>query len=361
MKDAQWPRKVLVGAASRGRPDYYMTEIRNVLPAGLENTEFLFDLHDEPDVWDDAIETCDAIILTSRGLSGSVLSRARNLTFVQKLGIASERVDIAACEQAGVAVSVLPDAGHMSVAEHTIALMSASARGLVKSHCMVAEGYNPLGHEPIRTTQDRRRVNWVGMGESEFTMLADSTVGLIGFGEIAREVAWRARGLGMKVIYTKRTPLAPEIEQAFGVERRSMDDLLAQAHFVCIHATLPDGMPPIIGAEQLARMRPDATLINTARGNQVDEAALIAALREKRIRGAALDVFEVEPLIGSELLSFPDVITTPHTGAMMPLGRRFAPALENLAAIGRGDPVAGLIAAASAPAGQRPVHAGSAQ
>jgi phosphoglycerate dehydrogenase-like enzyme len=334
---------ILVGAASRGRPEQYRKEIDAVLPAALRQATFSFDLHDDDDEWDAAIESCDALILTSRGLGTRAIARASRLRLVQKLGIAMDRVDVAACAARGIALSVLPDAGHVAVAEHTIMMMLAMARKLVPTRAALMRRENPQGLRPMHTTQDRRYPNWLKWPEHDFPLLCDLTLGLIGFGEIAQEVAIRARALGMNVIYTKRRRLDPAVEARFGVAYREMETLLASSHIVSLHATLPDGAAPIIGAHEIGRMRRDAMLINTARGNQLDESALRDALDRGAIGGAALDVFQVEPALDVGLIETPGLLATPHTGGVMPTGRRFRDALANIDAALHGSPVSGLV------------------
>src|SRR5690606_14489340 len=117
-----------------------------------------------------------------------------------------------------IVVSVLPDAGHLAVAEHTLALALAGARMLVPTHNALMRGENPRGLAPVKTTQSVRHVNWLGWPEQAFELLADQTLGLIGFGEIAREVARRAQGLFGRIVYTKRNRLPASVERAWNVE-----------------------------------------------------------------------------------------------------------------------------------------------
>lgn len=340
--------RILVGAAARGRPEQYRKEIAAVLPAALRDAEFAFDLGDAPDRWGPELARAEAVILTSRGFSGAALEAAAKLMFVQKLGIDAGRVDLAACRRRGIAVSVLPDAGHVAVAEHTVAMALAGARELVSTHAAVLRKDNPKGLVPVRTTQEKRHVNWLGRPEGDFRLCTDLTLGIIGFGEIAREVARRARPLFARIAYSKRRRLDPAEEREQDVDFLPLDALLASADVLSLHATLPDGEPPILGAAQFAAMRPGAYFINTARGNQVDQAALVAALRSGRLRGAALDVFETEPAFDDALLQAPGVLLTPHTANLMPTGRRFREALENIAAVLAGRAPAGMIPFTSA-------------
>jgi (S)-sulfolactate dehydrogenase len=334
---------ILVGAAGRGRPQQYQKEMDAVMPAILQDAVFSFDLHDDDEQWGPEIETCEALILTSRGLGPKAIARAKRLRFVQKLGIAAARVDAKACHERGIVLAVLSDAGHVAVAEHTIMMMLATARNLTLTRDALLRGDNPRRLKPLRTTQDQRYPNWLGWPENAFPLLGDLTLGLIGFGEIAQEVCSRARALGMNVAYTKRRRMSESEERRFGVTFRQMADLLATSNIVSLHATLPNGAPPLIGAAELDVMRPDAVLINTSRGNQIDEAALACALRTGKIGGAALDVFEIEPVGDTSLVGLPQVLATPHTAGVMATGRRFRDALLNIQAHIEGGHIHGRV------------------
>lgn len=325
--------RILVGAAARGRPAQYTKEIAAVLPRSLRDAAIAFDLADGDDEWGVELADAQALILTSRGIGRRAIESAGRLRFVQKLGIDADRVAMAACRERGIVVSVLPDAGHVAVAEHAMALVLAAARKLVPTHNAMVRGENPAGLEPVRTSQTVRNVNWLGRPESEYGLLADQTLALVGFGEIAREVANRARPFFARIVYTKRNRLAPEIGRAFGIEYLPMPVLLAQADIVSLHATQPDDVKPMIGAPELDLMKPGAWLVNTARGNQVDQTALIRALRTGSLGGAALDVFEFEPALDPALLELPNVVLSPHTANVMPTGRRFRDALANVAQV----------------------------
>ena len=140
------------------------------------------------------------------------------------------------------------------------------------------------------------------------------TLGVIGLGRIGRAVARRAAGFAMPVVYTARHRLDPGEEAALGVAWRELDELLAEADFVTVHTGLSPATRHLIGAEQLARMKPTAVLVNTARGPIVDEAALAAALRAGELGAAGLDVFEREPEVHAGLLELDNVAIVPHLG-----------------------------------------------
>lgn len=333
---------ILVGAALRGRPKQYQKEIDRVLPDMLKHACFEYDLHDGDNEWGAALEKCDALILTSRGLGRQAIERAPNLRFVQKLGRSVERVDLDACRQHGITVSMLPDAGHVSVAEHTLALILASIRRLPMTHDAVLRGENPLGLERVLTTQTKRYPNWLGLNQDMFKPLSELTLGLIGLGEIAREVAWRAKALGMQVMYTKRSGLQGHADEALGTFV-SMQELLCSSDIVSIHATQPDDSPPIIGKAELDLMRQGAILINTARGNQVHQDALFDALKAGKLSCAGLDVFQVEPVCPTTLAGVPNLIVTPHTASNTVEGNRFKGALLNILKYFRNEPIEGKL------------------
>lgn len=336
--------RILIGAAARGRPEQYRKEIAAALPAELAEATFAFDLDDRPDRWGNDLRRADALVLSSRGIGEESLRQATNLRFVQKLGLDASRFPADACIRRGIRVSVLPDSGHVAVAEHTIALALAGTRNLVRSHNAVLRRENPAQLAPLQTTQDKRHVNWLGLPESAFPLASDLAFGIVGFGEIAREVTRRASTLFARVLYTKRHRLPEATERELDVEYRSPMDLYHEADIVSLHATLPDGEPPIVGAREFSAMKQGAYFINTARGNQIDQSALVEALRAGHLRGAALDVFEIEPVLDDALLALPNVVLTPHTGILMPTGRRFRGALSNIAAFASGRPIAGLVA-----------------
>jgi glyoxylate reductase len=142
-----------------------------------------------------------------------------------------------------------------------------------------------------------------------------ATLGIVGLGAIGLAVARRARGFGMQIVYASRTR-KPEAEAELGLEWRTLPELLAQSDFVSLHVALSDETRGLIGAKELSLMKPDSVLVNSSRGGVVDQAALTEALRERRIGGAALDVFGVEPLpVDDPLLALDNVLVAPHVGS----------------------------------------------
>ncbi|HLX24506.1 MAG TPA: NAD(P)-dependent oxidoreductase, partial [Usitatibacter sp.] len=142
-----------------------------------------------------------------------------------------------------------------------------------------------------------------------------ATLGIIGMGRIGQAVARRARGFDMRVLYNNRTRLDAGEEKRLGAEYVDRDALLAQSDFVVVMAPYSPATHHLIGAAEIAKMKPTAILVNSARGGVVDDAALVNALREKRIAGAGLDVFEGEPKLAREYVTLPNVVLTPHIGS----------------------------------------------
>jgi len=193
----------------------------------------------------------------------------------------------------GIQVHIIKGYGDTAVAEHSIALMWAAARGVA------------------RMDRAMRTGNWL---RTEGMELTGKTLGLLGFGGIAAEVARIAHGSGMRVLAWNRTA-----KSAPGVTFVDLDTLLAESHVLSLHLLLNDETRGLLSAERIARMRPGAILVNTARGALVDETAMIAALREGRLRHAALDVFATEPLpAGHELTTLENVTLSAHSAFRTP-------------------------------------------
>jgi phosphoglycerate dehydrogenase-like enzyme len=216
-----------------------------------------------------------------------------------------------------VPVIDLPNTALTGVAEMSVLFIMALSRHLLQlTRQTRAQAWLPERSTPILTDQKRYTYNWTGL--EDFGTIYGKTAGLIGLGVIGRATAVRLRALGMRLLYTQRNRMDPASEAKYGVQWRSLDDLLAESDFVSLHHRFqegPDGNDKHIGARELALMKPTAYLINTARGRLVDEDALIEALRSGQIAGAGLDVFEYEPLRPDSPLwelAGDNVILTPH-------------------------------------------------
>ena len=269
---------------------------------GLCGFDVLYDpkLVDQPERLAASLTEARALIVRNRTqVRGALLDAAPRLTAVGRLGVGLDNIDVDACKARGIAVYPATGANDVSVAEYVIATAMLLLRGAYGATSEVVAGRWPrnalIGRE-----------------------IAGKTLGLVGFGAIARETATRAAALGMAV--TAYDPFVkaedPAWVQPFGrVDRLELDDLLARSDVVSLHVPLTPETRGQIGAGALAKMKPDAILINAARGGVVDEAALAEALRAKRLGGAALDVFETEPLAADRGRVFedcPNLILTPH-------------------------------------------------
>ncbi|MET7396381.1 phosphoglycerate dehydrogenase [Dactylosporangium sp. NPDC005572] len=233
-----------------------------------------------------ALDGVQGALIANEPFSAGVLRAASSLRAIVRTGVGYDSVDVPAATRLGISVSNLPGVNANAVAEYTIALLLTLARGLVPMAAGVAAGRWPRadGHE-----------------------LRGRTLGLIGWGASARLVAPLATAFGMTVLCTTGVPEG--LRAGVPVRFVPLDELLGAADFVSVHTALTDRTRHLIDAAALARMQPGAYLVNTARGQIVDEAALAAAVRGGRLAGAALDVVDVEPLPADSVLRGVDGIT----------------------------------------------------
>ncbi len=238
----------------------------------------------------------DAIVIRSATkLTADVIERAGLLKVIGRAGVGVDNVDVDAATRRGIVVANAPDSTVVSAAEHTIGLLVALARNIPQAHAALKEGR-------------WERSRWGGIE------LADKTLGVLGFGRIGRQVARRALGLGMRVVAYDPF-VAPERFRELGADHvETADEVLAAADFLTLHLPLTDETRGFVDAETLAQMRDGVRIVNAARGELVDEAALAAAVRSGKVAGAALDVFSAEPYTG-ELLELENVVVTPHLAA----------------------------------------------
>lgn len=220
------------------------------------------------------------------------------LKIVANYAVGFDNIDVEEANKRGIVVTNTPGVLTESVAEHVIALMMAVSKRVVEGDCFVREG-KFKGWEPDLL---------IGMG------IMDKTMGVVGLGRIGRWVARLALGLGMEVIYHSRSR-NEEFELANEVEYRSLRELLKESDVVSLNVPLNEDTKGMIGKEELDLMKKTAILINTARGEIVNEKALIEKLEEKGIGGAGLDVYEDELNIPKRLRDLPSVVLTPHTGS----------------------------------------------
>jgi len=268
---------------------------REILEAG--GVEVTVDPKITPERLAEVIGEYDALLVRSRSqVPAALLERATRLKIVARAGAGVDNVDVPAATRRGVFVVNAPGGNTVTTAEHALAMMMALARHIPQATASMKAG---------------RWEKNAFMG----AQLQGATLGVVGYGNIGRIVATRGVGLGMRVLVYDPFVSADTVAQADAVYA-DLPQLLREADFVSIHVPLTKDTRGLIGAEQLALMKRTARLVHCARGGIVDEAALVDALREKRIAGAALDVFVQEPPPADHpLLQLDNVIATPHLGA----------------------------------------------
>ncbi|MFX1498641.1 MAG: hydroxyacid dehydrogenase [Promethearchaeota archaeon] len=245
------------------------------------------------------IESYDAIVVRSRTkLTADVLENAKNLKVIGRAGAGLDNIDLKRAKELGIEVLNTPEAPAISVAELSLGLMFALARNISIADRTMHQG------------------QWNKSQYLGYT-LKGKTLGLVGFGNIAKELARDAIALGMKVsVYSRFSKGKPAIDEAKDIGcsiYSSIEDLLKNNQIISLHLPSTPQTENIINEERIKLMRKDAIIINTARGTLIDEKALINALKNKDISGAALDVFREEPLKDQELITCKDnLILTPH-------------------------------------------------
>ncbi len=244
----------------------------------------------------DAVGEADALIVRSgTRVDAELIGAASRLRVIARAGVGVDNIDVDAATRRGIAVVNTPTGNTIAAAEHTIAMMLALSRRIPAADAALKSG------------------RWA-KSEATGRQLFRKTLGIVGLGKIGAEVAKRARAFDMSVL--AHDPYVPDdVAAELGAEPVPLQDLLGRSDVVSLHAALTEESRHMIGAEELALMRPGALLVNCARGSLVDEEALVAALREGRLGGAALDVFETEPRPDPELVGLPNVVATPHVAA----------------------------------------------
>ena len=235
------------------------------------------------------------LVRSSTQVTKDVLVAGKRLLVVARAGVGVDNIDLAAATQAGVIVVNAPTGNVVAAAEHTVAMLMALARNIPQADSHVRQG-------------QWKRSRFMGVE------VRDKILGTVGLGRVAQEVVERAKGLGMRVIAHDPYVTADYAAQR-GVTMMSVDDLLAQADFITFHVPLNESTRHMISSDQFAQMKPGVRILNVARGGVIDEDALAAAIESGHVAGAALDVFEEEPLgPESPLRKLSQVVLTPHLG-----------------------------------------------
>ncbi len=244
-----------------------------------------------------AVADCAGLIVRSETkVTAEVMDAAKNLRVIGRAGVGVDNIDVKAATQRGIVVMNAPDGNTITTGEHTMALLIALARKIPQAHASLKEG-----------KWDKKK--FVGVE------LFNKTLGIVGLGRIGRVVATRAKGFGMKIVAFDPF-LAAEQAGELDIESVPLEEVFARADFLTVHTPLTNETRGIIGTEAFTKMKKGVRVINCARGGLVDEAALLQALDDGIVAGAALDVFTQEPpATDNPLLSRPEVIVTPHLGA----------------------------------------------
>ncbi len=271
-------------------------------PAGIEvlkqipDVEIVERIKVSPDELKEIIGGYDVLLVRSgTKVTADVLEHAHRLKFIGRAGVGLDNVDVEYATRRGIIVMNTPGGNTISTAEHTLSLFLALARNI------------PQAYQSLKEKRwDRKKF----MGVE----LYGKTLGIIGLGRIGREVAKRAQAFGMKILgYDPYLPV--EKFNELGIQPAGVEEICEQADFITIHTPLTDETRYLINEERLKKMKPTAMIVNCARGGIVDEKALVKALKEGWIAGAALDVFENEPPTDWEMFDLPNLIATPHLGA----------------------------------------------
>ncbi len=265
-----------------------------------------------------ALNGIEATVAGSEPYTARVLSAHPQLKVISRVGVGYDAVDVAAATARGVVVTIAPGTNHDSVAEHTFALMLAFTR------------YIPMRHQTIATG---------GWPRSMGMPLRGKTLGLAGLGRIGKAVATRALAFEMRVLTYDPVP-DTEFCKEHGIALVSFEKLLAESDFLSLHLPSTPQTRHLINRDTLSRMKPTAVLVNTSRGGLVCEADLVPALKEKRIGGAVLDVFEQEPLPPDHpIRTLDNVVLTPHNAGVdiLSLGDMARSAAEAVASLHRGE------------------------
>ncbi len=264
-----------------------------------------------------------AFVAGNETVDDRLLDLLPDLVLVANYGVGYDRVDVAACTRRGVVVTNTPGVLDAATADLALALLLAARRKVVEGDRQVRRGDWKEG--------------WAAAVLAE--ELTGSTLGIVGLGRIGEAVARRARGFELRILYTKRERLPAERERELSAEFRELDDLLAESDAVSLHVPRTPETEGLLDARRLALLREGAVLVNTARGEVVDEAALVRELVSGRIR-AGLDVFAHEPHVPEELLALENVVLTPHLGSATTAARHAMTRLvvDNVLAVAAGRP-----------------------
>lgn len=288
--------------------DYGTLGAADVDPAPLLRATAALELHDDspPATVADRVRGAEILVVNKIAVTAAVMAAAPRLRLVCLAATGTDNVALEAARERGIAVANIRDYCTPSVTQHVFALVLALNQRLHEYQALVAAGA-------------WQRTGNFCLLDYPFHELAGRTLGIVGLGSLGRGVARVAQAFGMQVLAARRPYRQPPGDRGRpledGVQRVAFPELLARSHVVSLHCPLTDETRGLVDAAALARMRPDALLVNTARGGLVDSAALLAALRGGRLAGAGIDVLDREPPVGGHPLleaALPNLIVTPH-------------------------------------------------
>ena len=288
------------------RPRVFVTrrifpEAQELLSAAAETEVWPDDLPPSPEYLRSKVEDVDGLMTNIMDrVDAELLARGRRLKVVSQLGVGVDNVDLEEATKRGVLVGNTPGVLAKATADIGFALLMSAARRVSESERWLRAGNWQIQYHPMF---------WLGQE------IHGSTLGIIGMGQIGLEMAKRARGFDMNVLYYSRTR-KPELEAQYGLRYVGPDALLAESDFVSLHVPLTPETRHYIGERELRQMKPTAILINVARGAVVDPKALYTALKEGWIKAAATDVTDPEPInLDDPLLTLDNLVVTPHIGS----------------------------------------------
>ena len=285
----------LIRSISRIHMEWRVLITDGLSPSGLELLESQAEVVHSEGL--DGLGEVDAMIVRGRTKATAAVLNAGSprLRVVGRAGVGVDNIDLDTARELGIIVVNAPEATSHAVAELTLGLMLSLARQIPRADASL------------------RSQNWLKK-ELVGVQLQGKVLGIIGVGRVGSEVAKRASALGMRILGFD-IAVTPESLREQGIEPVGLDELLAQGDFISLHVPLTEGTRNMIGAQELRQVKPEAYLVTTARGGVVDEGAVLEALHEGRLAGAALDVFDQEPPGSNPLIQHPCVIVTPHIGA----------------------------------------------
>lgn len=250
-----------------------------------------------PEQIKEKIASFEIVIVRSRTkITGDIIEKAANCKIIARVGVGLDNIDVEAAKAKGIRVINAVEGAMNAVAELVLGLMLSLAR------------------EIPRADREIRNGKWLKK-ELMGSELSGKYLGVVGLGNIGKKLARHAKALNMNIIAYDVVPIQDEFSREVGLVKADLDTLLSSADFVSFHVPFTPQTHHLVNSQRLSKMKKTAYLINTSRGEIIDEEALYEALKEGRLAGAALDVFEKEPAVGQKLTTLPNVICTPHIGA----------------------------------------------